>query len=142
MNKKITEQLFELKKTGLIDETDILSYVKTPTNKKLKEIFKKQYQFPIETIDKFIVTLWDSWKNIDDVFEDDEIVVLRWILRHSLVMSRKELMKLTKLNPHKFYLATTGLMEEGLISCITIQRNEKLFFINKKEFQKRLNNKK
>lgn len=134
MNEDMRSKLSGMVENDLIRYEDFLFFFRRPSNISLKKLMQSQYVLHQDKIDSFKITLFDKWQTCTTIFPQGEIIVLNQLINNSFVLSRKELLRKTKLSQGQLSDAIRGLQEEQLIEVITHQQNEKIIFISKKKF--------
>ncbi len=71
------------------------------------------------------------WRTIEDIFDRNEIILLREILRNEGVVVRMHIQD-TLLNQYLTTKATQGLEDEGIVDVIKLNSNEKIILIHPK----------
>lgn len=120
---------------GIISHDSFLCFFRKQNKNSLKDLMKTQYSFNLDKINKLKISLFDSWKTSNTVFNSDEIVVLVQLVHNSGVLARKELLKKTKLSQNRLSNAIEGLLEEGIIQILIQHQNEKLIFLSLKKIK-------
>lgn len=135
MNEETRSKLSEMVQNGLINNESFLCFFRRPSNSSLKDLMKSQYSFTPDKITNFKVALFDTWRTCETVFNSDEIIVLVQLVHNSGVLTRKELLRNTRLTQNRLSNAIEGLLEEKLIEVLTQQQNEKLVYLSVKKFK-------
>ena len=101
---------------GHLDREILNKYQYKQNPKNLRICLEELFNIDLDDIEKLVYNIFDSWKKKDDVWNDTELVIFRYLLRSNGVGTLSELKTKSRLEINQVRDAVKGL-EESEISC-------------------------